>query len=245
MRLRHDDLARTIDRSAKRRRERSFDRLPAREAYDRWALVYDQQDNPLIALEERELPRLLPDPSGWDVLDVGCGTGRWTARLVASGARVTGLDFSRGMLARARQRMGADEANLIEHDLASPLPFVDGSYDLVLSALVMEHVGDLRPLFRELARVCRPAGTVVVSEMHPAMMLLDSQAEFRDPGTGRDVRPTSVAHQVSDFVMAALGAGLAVEHVGEYEVDEDLRQRSPRAAKFAGWPLLLLLIFRA
>jgi ubiquinone/menaquinone biosynthesis C-methylase UbiE len=199
----------------------------------------------LIALEERELPGLLGDLSGLDVLDVGCGTGRWTARLVASGARVTGIDFSRGMLARARQRVGADQVSLVEHDLGLPLPLGDGSYDLILSALVMEHVGDLRPLFHELARVCRPAARVVVSEMHPAMMLLDCQAEFRDPRTGRDVRPVSHAHPVSDFVMAALGAGLTVEHLSEHEVDEDLQRRSSRAAKFAGWPLLLLLIFRA
>jgi nicotinamidase-related amidase len=85
----------------------------------------------------------------------------------------------------------------------------------------------------------------VVSEMHPAMMLLDCQAEFSDPRTGRDVRPVSHVHTVSDFVMAARGAGLTVEHLGEHEVDEDLQRRSSRAAKFAGWPLLLLLIFRA
>jgi malonyl-CoA O-methyltransferase len=245
MKLRHDDLARTIDRSARRRRERRFDRLPTREAYDRWALVYDQQDNPLIALEERELPSLLGDLSGLDVLDVGCGTGRWTARLVAAGARVTGLDFSRDMLARARERVGAEGVSLIEHDLALPLPFDDRSYDLVLSALVLEHIGDLQLLFHELARVCRPGGRVVLSAMHPAMMLLDCQAEFCDSRTGRDVRPVSLAHQVSDFVMAALGAGLTVEHVSEHEVDEDLQRRSQCAVKFAGWPLLLLLIFRA
>jgi ubiquinone/menaquinone biosynthesis C-methylase UbiE len=245
MKLRHDDLARTIDRSAKRRRERSFDRLPTREAYDRWAQVYDQQDNPLIALEERELPGLLGHLSGLDALDVGCGTGRWTARLVASGARVTGIDFSREMLERSREQVKAGEVTLVEHDLARPLPLADSSYELVLSALVMEHIDDLQPLFGELARVCRPAGRVVVSEMHPAMMLLDCQAEFSDPRTGRDVRPVSHVHPVSDFVMAARGAGLTVEHASEHEVDEDLQRRSPRAAKFAGWPLLLLLIFRA
>ncbi len=69
--------------------------------------------------------------------------------------------------------------------------------------------------------------------MHPAMMLLDYQAKFEDPQTGRDVRPLSYAHQISDFVMAAVGTGLGVEHISEHEVDEERQHRSPIAAK---WP---------
>ena len=48
-----------------------------------WAEVYDNDPNPLLALEERYLTRLLPDIQGKNALDVGCGTGRWLQRLAA------------------------------------------------------------------------------------------------------------------------------------------------------------------
>ena len=51
-------------------------------AFDAWAQVYDTQANPLLVLEERFLRRLLPDIDGKDILDIGCGTGRWLEHLL-------------------------------------------------------------------------------------------------------------------------------------------------------------------
>jgi malonyl-CoA O-methyltransferase len=243
VKLRDRDLIRTLERSARRQRERSFDPVSTREGYDRWSAVYDATDNPLITLEERELPGLLGDLSGLDTVDIGCGTGRWTERLVTAGARVTAVDFSFGMLAKARERLAHESVHFVEHDLAVAFPFADERFDLVLSALVLEHIAELAPFFGELARVCRRGGRVALSAMHPAMLLLGCQAEFNDPQTNRDVRPRSFAHQISDFVMAAHRAGLDVELVREHEIDEQLREVSAKAAKWAGWPLLLIMIF--
>ncbi len=239
MKLRPDDLHRTIQRSAQRTRD--FDTVSTQQGYDRWAQSYDDTDNALIALEERELPGLLHDLKGRPALDVGCGTGRWTLRLAEAGAHVTGVDFSDGMLARARAKPGADAIRFVQHDLAAPLPFAAQSFDRVLCCLVLDHIPQLARLFGELARVCRPEGEVIASVMHPAMMLLGSQAEFLDPTTQRDVRPASVQHQITDYLMAATGAGLVPDHLSEHEVDPETRARSPRSARYAGWPLLLLM----
>jgi malonyl-CoA O-methyltransferase len=64
--------------------------LPTREGYDLWSLLYDEEDNPLIALEERHFARLLGEPVGQRILDVGCGTGRHSVPLTADPAAPAG-----------------------------------------------------------------------------------------------------------------------------------------------------------
>src|ERR1700748_2363707 len=71
-------------------------------SFDLWASVYDKQANPLLALEERWLLQLLPDIKNLDVLDAGCGTGRWLSLLASKHPRsLTGVDVSPEMLLQA------------------------------------------------------------------------------------------------------------------------------------------------
>src|SRR4051812_43585466 len=83
-----------------------IDRVSTQEGYDRWSACYDEEDNALIALEEPLVARLFGPVSGLRILDLGCGTGRHSVALATAGAKVTALDFSKGMLARARTRSG-------------------------------------------------------------------------------------------------------------------------------------------
>ena len=218
--------------------------VPTQAGYDRWAEVYDAEDNPLIRLEERHLGALLGELSGQAVLDVGCGTGRHALRLATAGAKVTGVDFSSAMLGRARSKPGAETIRFVEHDLRQSLPFPARAFDRVLCSLVLDHIPDLDRLFTEFKRVCRLEGPVVVSVMHPAMLLQGVQARFIDPATGQRVGPASCPHVVSDYVMASIRAGLTLEHISEYAVDQQLADDSPRARRYLGWPLLLLMRMR-
>src|SRR6516225_8755420 len=102
-----------MDESA---REPEVERLPAREGYDRWAAIYDDEDNPLIALEEPLVRGLLGDTRGLDVADLGCGTGRHAVPLAQAGARVTALDFADAMVARARGKPGWERVRFVAHD---------------------------------------------------------------------------------------------------------------------------------
>ncbi len=209
--------------------------LPAREGYDRWAPHYNNKGNPAVALKQREIRRLLGDVRGLQVVDLGCGTGRNSVEMAEAGAEVTAVDFSEGMLSQARQRPGAGRIRFAVRDLESPLPFDDSQFDRVLCSLALEHVVNLDTAFSEMARICRPEAQVIVIEMHPAMFLRGVSAHFHDPKTGQDVRPRSVGHQISDFVMASVRAGLVIEEMTEHIDDR---------GKHPGWPLLLTFRFK-
>ncbi len=221
-----------------------IERLPTRQGYDRWASIYDDEDNPLVLLEQPRVIELLGDVRGLEIVDLGCGTGRHALRLAAAGARVTALDFSAGMVARARAKRNWDRVRFIAHDLTQGLPLPDHAFDRVLSCLVLDHIGDLAAFFGECRRICRPDGFVLVSVMHPAMMLRGIQARFIDPDTGHDVRPASHPNTIADYVMGAIRAGLRIDHMSEHPVDAELVRRAPRAANYLGWPLLMLLRLR-
>lgn len=215
--------------------------VDTREGYDRWAASYDDEGNPLLALEEPEVDRALGDVAGLDVLDAGTGTGRHALRLAARGARVVAVDFSDQMLAKARAKRGADLVRFENHDLTRPLPYVDASFDRVLSALVLEHVPDVAGFLRELGRVTRPEGSIVVTAMHPAMFLRGVSARFRHEETGEFLRPRSYVMQLSDYVMGALDADLRIVSLAERSPDEEFAARVPRAAKYLGWPMLFVM----
>jgi ubiquinone/menaquinone biosynthesis C-methylase UbiE len=209
--------------------------------YDRWAAVYDHDANPLVNLEEPVVRDLIGHVGGLTVLDLGCGTGRHAIWLAAHGAKVTAVDFSEGMLTAARQKPGAETVEFLAHDLHRPLPFPFESFDLVLSGLVLEHLQELGPFFSEVRRVLRTSGRAVVSAMHPAMFLRDAQAQFRDPESREKIRPGSVPHSVSDFVMAALQSGFHIRQLIERAPDAEFASRFPRAEKYVGWPMLVVM----
>lgn len=218
--------------------------LPTREGYDRWAATYDTMGNWLLELEEPEVDRALGHTSGLDILDVGAGTGRHAIRIAETGARVTAVDFSEEMLANARRKPGADHVRWLVHDVARPLPFEAGSFDRVLSALVLEHipVDELASFFRDLGRVARDDALIVVTAMHPAMFLRGVSANFRDE-TG-EVRPRSYVATLSDYVIGAIRAGLIIVSLAEHSVDEALAGRNERSRKWLGWPALFVMTLK-
>lgn len=209
--------------------------------YDRWATVYDHDANPLQALEGPAVQSAIGNPCGLTAVDLGCGTGRHALWLAGAGATVTALDFSAGMLAEARRKPGADKVRWLAHDLHLALPLPDQSFDLAVSGLVLEHLRRLEPFFHEARRVLRSGGRAVISAMHPAMFLRGTQAQFTDPTSGSLVQPGSIAHHVGEIVMAAVRAGFKLDGVEELTPDAAFAERLPRATKYIGWPMLVVM----
>src|SRR5437870_611752 len=98
------------------------------------------------------------------ILDAGCGNGRYSRFLLRhadADAIVTGSDLSARMLARARRRLHSDRVHHAMADLTR-LPFSDKQFDAVVCGWVLEHLPDPRPGLRELARVLRPGGKLLL-----------------------------------------------------------------------------------
>jgi len=237
--------------------------IGTQEAYDQWATVYDTDGNMLQSIDDDELNSLLPSlldevasasRSTINVLDLGCGTGRNTARLLShpwsadKTVNVTGLDFSTGMLSLARTKLAplADSAaNLtlrLEHCNPFPTspPFSPSSLnlstqDLVISTLVLEHI-PLPTFFTTLSILLAPGGTALLTNMH-AEMGSRSSAGFVN-AAGIKVRGESYVYTLAETVAHAEGAGLRVLRARERSVKkEDVESGvvGARGEKWVGW----------
>jgi ubiquinone/menaquinone biosynthesis C-methylase UbiE len=176
------------------------------EGYPEWAPGYDQPSNPIIRLEESVVPALLAESAPGRALDAACGTGRHTARLVELGHDVIGVDETGAMLAVARER--APGADLRLGSLAE-LPLEDGEIDLAVCSLALTHLAALEPGVCELARVVRPGGRIVVSDVHPTFVALGAQAAYRvDDETAGYIR--NHVHWPGAYLAAFASAALEV-----------------------------------
>jgi len=169
--------------------------------FDLWAQVYDSQLNPFLMLEERETIPMLPSVAGCDVLDVGCGTGRWLSRLERYGpASLCGIDGSPAMLIRARQKV--NKTTLLCQSSSSKLPIDDSSKDLILASFVLSYLDDLYTFAEECVRIVRPGGCVLISDMHPTTAAKrDWRRSFRVDGMEIEIptRPRTLQEIVSAF----------------------------------------------
>jgi ubiquinone/menaquinone biosynthesis C-methylase UbiE len=141
--------------------------------YRVWSETYDddhatRDSREITAVEEIVVRSLLRHLHYRDVLDVATGTGRWAMQLAQAGKRVSAVDDSEPMLAKARAKTA--KAGLpVDFRRASvtALPYDDEQFDLVICALALAHVKDLTRASHELVRVLRRGGHVIISDIHP------------------------------------------------------------------------------
>jgi malonyl-CoA O-methyltransferase len=149
--------------------------VSAREGYALWAGSWDTTLSPIVALEERALAPWIARLHPRRAVDVGCGTGRWTAHLSA-----IGVDASPAMLAVAASKPGLC-GRLAVGD-ATALPIASRAADLVLCALTLGHIRNPLETMRELARILAPGGTLLLTDFHPAAAAQGWRRTFRRDG---------------------------------------------------------------
>lgn len=138
-----------------------FDEWP--EKYDRW---FTTPIGSLVKkVEGQLLLELLKPAKGERILDAGCGTGVFTQDILSRGPRVVGLDVSRPMLLRARAKTQGSPFQTVLGDMLN-LPFLEDSFDKTVSVTALEFIADGPRAVRELFRVTRKGGTVVVATLN-------------------------------------------------------------------------------
>jgi demethylmenaquinone methyltransferase / 2-methoxy-6-polyprenyl-1,4-benzoquinol methylase len=136
-----------------------------RSMFDRIAPVYDAMNRLMTAGLDQRWRRATVDAvvrPGDRVLDACCGTGDLAVAAAAAGGKVTGVDFSRPMLDRARRK--APEIEWVEGD-ALALPFEDSTFDAATVGFGVRNLADLEDGLRELRRVLHPEGRLAILEI--------------------------------------------------------------------------------
>jgi ubiquinone/menaquinone biosynthesis C-methylase UbiE len=147
-----------------------------------------------------EMAQAGPDDSA---LDVACGPGLLACAFARVIRHVTGLDLTPKMLEQARQlqrAQGLTNVAWLEGNV-DPLPFDDSSFSIVSSRFAFHHFLDPRAVLREMRRVCRPGGRIVVADSAPAADKADAfnrMERLRDPSHVRALPPEALFDLFSD-----------------------------------------------
>lgn len=155
---------------------------------------------------------MIGDVAGLDVLDIGCGDGRLAIQMARAGARVVGIDPDAAML-----RAAGDEAKAVGVSLdlidgrIEALPLAAERFDVITAVTVLCFVRDETLAWREMARVLRPGGRLVIGELG-RWSLWAARRRIRG-WLGSRLWRHAAFHSATDLRRAAEGAGLVVEEV--------------------------------
>jgi SAM-dependent methyltransferase len=206
------EVRRLLDDVELRDRGVLAERVSPAAAYAQQAATYDRDaGGGLFAVDEPMVAEYLSGREPGVALDAACGTGRFAEYLARCGHRVVGTDSSPDMLAHARRRVPAGEFYLAELD---KLPLPDDSADVVVCALALVHVPRLEPVLAEFARVLRPGGDLVISDIHHELVSRGSVITAHGPA-GEPWIAATYRHRIGDYLRAALSAGLQVRRCDE------------------------------
>jgi len=154
-------LRREMSRGSERDHPRAaLDAGSVRDAYRRWAGVYDAVFGGVSSFGRTRAAAAVNRLPGTHVLEVGVGTGLALPRYRRD-KRVVGVDLSREMLRKAAERVERERLphvdGLLEMD-AESMAFRDGAFDIAVAMFTASVVPDARRLFAEMSRVVRPGG---------------------------------------------------------------------------------------
>jgi ubiquinone/menaquinone biosynthesis C-methylase UbiE len=203
--------------------------MSTRELYNEWSATYDEVENKTRDLEKKAGQQMLATLSPHKILELGCGTGKNTEWLSQKASSMLSVDFSEGMLEKAKERVQAAHVQFQRADITQPWSFVQEKVDLITCSLILEHIEDLPFVMQQAANLLHPGGLFYICELHPYKQYSGSKARFQT-AQGMQVL-TCFVHHVSDYTEAALQNGLRIVALKEW-FDEDDNMGMPRLISF-------------
>jgi malonyl-CoA O-methyltransferase len=210
--------------------------------YDTWSSFYDVYPNPTVALDEIHFPPWWRDIREKKVFELGCGTGRHTAKLALNGNDVTAVDFSAGMIRKAMENIRSENIRFIHADFFTEEGFGNG-YDAVIESLVLEHIEQPRDFFARVSEILLPGGDVFMSEIHPSRSSEGIIAHFKLPDGG-EFRFRSYPHSSEKITSAAADTGFTLIRTREISGDKSMGKINPKWIRYDGMPMIQIWHFR-
>lgn len=206
--------------------------MDTKKAYDTWSKQYDSNDNKTRDLEAIALQQTLENIYFDNCLEIGCGTGKNTEWLIKKTKKITAIDLSEEMLARAREKIKSGNVTFLQADITQEWNFIKDKYDLLSFSLVLEHIENLEHIFDEASKIINTGGYIYVGELHPFKQYLGTKARY-ETEKGIEVL-TCFNHNISDFTQAAKKYNFEIISINEF-FDNDDRTAIPR---------IIILVFR-
>ncbi|HLF75622.1 MAG TPA: class I SAM-dependent methyltransferase [Anaerolineales bacterium] len=198
-------------------------------AYDDWSESYDTDENLTRDLDRKVTRETLGSLHFDSILELGCGTGKNTSFLAQIGSTVQAVDFSQGMIEKAKEKVQAENVRFSIMDITQRWKFETGSFDLIVCNLVLEHIEDLSFVFSEASRTLKEKGRFFINELHPFKQYEGKKARFyRSEGR---IEIPAFTHHISDLLKAAAESGLTLLRLDECWHEKD-RNKPPRLVSF-------------
>jgi SAM-dependent methyltransferase len=220
---------------------RGYPVVPVEAGYADWADHYEA--TVAVGLDGPLLDRLASVAWGavGHAIDLACGTGRTGAWLAQHGVRVIdGVDITPAMLAIARTK-NAYRSLQVGDATATGLP--SAGYDLCTFVLADEHLAELGPIYREVARLLRPGGSFVLVGYHP-FFLMNGIPTHYNRLDGQAVTIQSYVHLFSEHHASGGDAGLSLVEFKECVIDEQWLLTKPKWRRYLYWPVSFALVWR-
>ncbi len=188
------------------------------EGYDRWASSYLQETNPIKKLSDDMVEQMLPSLDGKTVLDAGCGPVKFCVYASNHNARaVSGIDSSPKMIEEARK--ACPSATFTAGDLLT-VSLPPASYDVVICALVLGHIQKLKPVLEKLIDTLGESGTMIITDFHPFLTLMQEKRTFRDPVSGKQFEVRHYLHLFEEYFASFISRALSIEQWAEPQFND-------------------------
>ena len=193
--------------------------MSIQEEYNIWSVSYDTDKNLTRDLDEIVTKENFEKLHFKTILEFGCGTGKNTNLFSQISENVIAVDFSEGMINKAKEKIQANNVKFLTADITKKWPDEIQSADLITCNLILEHIYDLNFIFSEASRKLLSGGKFYISELHPFRQYQGKKARFEREG--KTIHINSYVHNISDFINAASTNNFKLLAINEWWHKED------------------------